>query len=371
MDDYGKYNPEIQDDVSLKDILKVVKDYFVELVKGWMFYLIIPAIFAAYFFYQAYTEPIYYPASVTFQVAQESAGGGAGGISSIIAAFGGSRKTEGNLEKILQLFSSRRIINNTLFYKTQINGKTDFLANHIVDFYGLDELIDPFRGTVGWIEQIENLESFKFKGPVDSTSTSEEFIMNYVLYSHLTGNTNLDIKAMIGSQVDEKSNIMRISMSTIHEDLTLESVKVLYNQLSSYYIDNAIEKTKKIKEIAQYKKDSISVELAIAERKLAEFEDGHRNLVWVRGELEKQKLQRKARILEVMYTEVVRQLEMSDFDMRRRTPYVSFIDMPVKPITPIVQSKSDALIKGLILGFFLTTFFLIGRKVIKDALNEE
>ena len=339
---------ELQDDISLKDILNLVKEYFVEIVKSWKLYFILPLLAAAYFFYGAYAEPIYYPASVTFQVAEESGGGGAGGLSSIIAAFGGGRKNEGNLEKILQLFSSRRIINNTLFKKTKMKGRTDYLANHIITTYGLDELIDPFRGTVGWIDQIESLDSFRFNKPVDSTSTSEEFIMNSVLYSHLTGNPNLEISPMIGSQVDEKSNIMRISMATIDEDLTLESVKVLYNQLSSYYIDNTIEKTKKIKEIAQYKRDSISTELAVAERKLAEFEDGHRNLVWVRGELEKQKLQRKARILEVMYTEVMRQLEMADFEMRRKTPYVSFIDMPVKPITPIIKSTTDAAIKGFI-----------------------
>lgn len=357
-------------EITLKDILKISQEFIREIVANWKILLVAALIPAFILGYNAYSAEVIYPASVTFMVNDEESGGGGGNLASILRTIGGgSGRNENNLEKILQLFTSRRIISNTLFTKTKINGKEDFLANHIIDVYSIEKLIDPYKGVVAWIDAISGQNDFRFMSPPDDSLNNEiEAIMATVLYDLLTGKPSLDIRPLVGSQVDEKSGIMRISVSTIDEDLTLEAVKVLFHKLSSYYIDNTVEKQKKVFEIANFKKDSIERELVIADQKLANFLDSNRKLVWVRGELEQQRLKRQARILEVMYAEVVRQLELSDFALRRRTPYVSFIDMPVKPITPIVKSKASAFLQGAVLGFLFGIFFIVGRKIIRDAL---
>jgi hypothetical protein len=162
---------------------------------------------------------------------------------------------------------------------------------------------------------------------------------------------------------------MSIYLSTVNEELTAEMLLKLYDRLSQYYIDKTVEKQKKIYDIAQFKADSIQVELSIADKALAEFEDSNRNLVWVRGELKRTKLQRKSRLLEGFYSMVVQQLEMSDFALRRKTPYVQIIDEPARPINPQGKSKSRALILGLGIGIVLSLIFIIGRKFLRDVLK--
>ena len=187
----------------------------------------------------------------------------------------------------------------------------------------------------------------------------------------MVGNMNAGIDPLIGSTVDEKSGIMSISLSTVSEELTAIMLIELYNQLSKYYVDKTIEKQLKIFEIAEFKTDSIKQELLVADRRLAEFEDANRNLVWVRGELERTKLTRKSRLLEVMYGEAIKQLELSDFALRRKTPYVEIIDKPSRPIGGVGASKIKALLIAIAGGSFLALIFIIGRKIIQDALKEE
>lgn len=365
-----------EDELTIADIIRICKYYFKEIIGHWKFIFFLGFAFAIGFFIDAYRHPISYRASVTFSV-NEDESQDVTGISGLLSAFSNRGGGERNLEKILQLFNSRRIILNALFQKGEIRGKSDYLANHIIREYGIARLIDPYesilpwKNNTPWIKHLNGFDSLFFSQKViDSTSTIEEKVMLNLLYSKMAGNASLDIKPMIGSMVDEQSGIMRISINSISEDLTIQLVNVLYENLSTYYIDNTIEKQKRVYDIAKYKADSLRTELASADRQLAEFLDGNRKLVWVRGQLEQQKLKRKANILEIMYAEVIKQLELADFSLRRKTPYVSFIDLPTKPLTPIIKPKSIAVLFGLAIGFFIGTLFVISRKFIQDELKK-
>lgn len=361
-------NQDYEDDISLKDILSIVKEYISEIISNWKWLLIIPLIPAAIMFFIAWNEKPNYVGSVIFTVNVSE--GNTGGIKGLLKSLTGGGR-DGNLEKILQLFNTRRIITKSLFDKVIVDGKEDFIANHLLRIYTYKHLAEPFNQNVSWMQSASAIDSFYFEREfVDSIATGFEKSVNKILYSHLGGNETLGIESMIQSAVDEHSGIMQISVSTISEDLTIQLSRVLYENLSEYYIENTVEKQKRFFELAKFKKDSLERELLIADRKRAEFRDKNRNLVWVTGELEMDKLRRKASILEMMYGSVVRQLEDADWALRERTPYVSFIDLPTKPLTPIITSKFFNTIIGFVLGFVLTIVFLIVRKVVRDELNK-
>ncbi|MGK0364414.1 MAG: hypothetical protein ACI85O_001471 [Saprospiraceae bacterium] len=368
-----------EDEMSLKDIILLVKDYLEEIKFHWKLIPLCILPIAGFLLFQAFTTTSVYPARITFMVTEEK-GQDLGSIGGLLGSFGlggGGDQSESSLEKVLQLFRSRRIIEETFFQKVTIEGRTDMIANFLVETYGMGELLKPYKvlgffSKKKWVDELDDLgTAFKFQGnDIEKFSTNERLMLK-VLYVLLVGDAKAGIEPMVGSTIDEKSGIMSISLSTVSDDVTYEMLLALYDQLSAYYIDKTVEKQVKIFEIAQFKTDSINIQLQLADRKLAEFEDGNRNLVWVRGELERNKLNRKMRILEILYGEAIKQLELSDFALRRKTPYVEIIDKPSLPIGSEGASKSKALLIGIVAGTFLALIFILGRKVLRDALKEE
>lgn len=367
-----------EDELSLKDIILIVKDYFNELKRYWKLIPLFIIPIAIYQLTQAYLTEVVYPARITFMVTEEK-GQDLGSIGGLLGSFGlgGADQSESSLEKVLQLFRSRRIIEETFFQEVVINGKKDMVANFLIEAYGMKDLMKPYKflgfySQKEWVDEFEQLGTiFKFRnGDIDNFSKLERLMLK-VLYAKLVGDAEAGVEPLVGSTIDEKSGIMSISLKTVNPDVTYEMLLKLYEQLSAYYIDKTIEKQQKIYEIAQFKTDSINTQLLSADRKLAEFEDSNRNMVWVKGELERTKLLRKTRILEILYGEAIKQLELSDFALRRKTPYVEIIDKPSLPIGAEGKSKSKALIISVIVGTLLGMIFIFGRKILKDALKEK
>ena len=72
-----------------------------------------------------------------------------------------------------------------------------------------------------------------------------------------------------------------------------------------------------------------------------------------------------------MYGESLKNLEIADFSLRNRTPFVQIIDEPIAPITPSVKSKLSAIFIGGILGVFLSVSYFVFWKIFRDTMNAE
>jgi len=124
------------DEISLRLLADKLRMWFHEIVRYWY----IPGLFILLGIgYQAYRYFKYIPvytATITFNV-DEDEGGGNSGLTGILGQFGlGSVKpSRYNLDKILALSKSRRVIQESLFSKVIVNGKEDYLANHLLNEY--------------------------------------------------------------------------------------------------------------------------------------------------------------------------------------------------------------------------------------------
>ncbi len=356
-------------ELSLGEIIKVIIDYFNEVRSHWyiVFLFIIPPL--AYFAYDAYSDIPKYSANSTFMLNddEDSAITGIGDLLGAVGLGGRGKKSKGSLAKVLQLFESRRIVESTLFRKTSANGKEDYFANHIIREYGFHEILEESKRGGNLTE----LDSFYFSHSKIDSFDLQEKRMVVILYNKVAGNAALGLKPMIASNMDEESGIMKISVTTYSENLTIKMLETFYEQLSKYYVDKAVEKQKKIFDILKTKRDSIEGALIFAEFQLADFEDTHRNLVTVKGELKRTRLRRQKMVLEAHYIEVIRNLEKADFALRRRTPYVQIIDPPQTPIFPGKKSLLMGIIMGIVLGAGIGVMFLILRKLVRDALQRE
>ena len=354
-------------ELSLGEILKVIIDYFNEVRNHWYIVVlfIIPPL--AYFVYDAYTDIPKYSANSTFML-NDDEDTAITGIGDLLGGLvGRGKKSKGSLSKVLQLFESRRIVESTLFKTTEIKGKEDLFANHIIRLYGFHEILEESNKGGALLK----LDSFYFShSNLDSFDLNEKRLVA-ILYKKVAGDAAAGLSPMIASNMDEESGIMKMSVTTYSEDLTINMLETFYEQLSKYYVDKAVEKQKKIFDILTAKRDSVGTSLTYAEFQLADFEDTHRNLVTVKGELKRTKLRRQKLLLEAMYIEVIRNLEKADFALRRRTPYVQIIDPPQTPIFPSKKSLFMGIIIGIVLGAGIGIMFLLIRKLIRDALQRE
>lgn len=365
---------ENQEFISLKDIFLKIGEYFHYVRSKFIWMAIFGFLIGGYMAYDNYTHPVSYSESLTFMMDESKSGDvSIPGLDALGSLFGNKTK-DNNLGKILQLFESRRIIHQTLFDTVQINGKNDVIANHYLDLYTVPYLVESYELFGGllykrqWPKRVLKDPDFRFSNSdVDNFKPLENLYLR-LIYDHINGESGLGIPQQLSSQLDEETGIMKLSMTSEHEDITFAVLNNIYSQLSDFFIQKTVEKETKTYNLMRAKRDSVFTALTSAEYSLADFKDRNRNLVTVKGYLNQIQLERKASILSSMYRTVVGQMDATEFALKNKTPLVQVIDLPRRPITPAQPSWFMGLVNGGLIGGTLVIFFFLIRKLFKDIM---
>jgi uncharacterized protein involved in exopolysaccharide biosynthesis len=312
-----------------------------------------------YMLYDAWTTPATYKAKLTFMV-NEDESNTMSGVSSILGQFGFvGRRGRFNLDKVLELSRSNRIVQEAVFGRIEMNGSEDYLSNHLIELYELDDK---------WVEKDSLLRDFRFAtDSVPAFSDTERKALKRVMRKVVGGE---DTPGLIANDYSEESTIMTLSAETENADMSIALVNGLFEALSDFYIRQSTEKEKQTIAIVQAKVDSIGGLLADKEFALASFADANRNLTFQVAELRRQRLQRDIQKLNIMHAEALKNLEIADFSLRNATPFIQVVDKPIAPLQPIVASKMKALIIGLLLALIIGALFIIGGNIREQVLQE-
>lgn len=351
-----------EDEITLKELILKIQEFGREIWNKKFLVIAISALFAGIFFIKAWVVPISFPAKVTFMVNEDEGGGSMGGMSSILGqfGFGGGGGGKYNLDKLLELSRSRKIISMVLFEKISIEGEQDYIANHIINLYGFHEK---------WANDESGLKQFYFKNSdVENFSRPENTALKPV-YTKMIGNVEFDIKGIVSSGYDEATGILNISANTVSESLSIDITKILYEKLSVFYIEKTVAKQEQTYRIFKEKLDSIQTILNNAQYSLLKFDDSHRGLMLQQYTYKKQQLQQEVQKMMLTYGEVYKNLELSDFALKNKTPFITTIDEPIAPIRGVKESLIKSLIIGGALGFFFCSLFIIGRKILKEVMD--
>ena len=347
------------DEITLKELILKVKEYWKELWKNWWLILLLVLIFAGYKFIQAYVAVPVYPAILTFMV-DEDEGNSMAGMSNILGqiGLGNLRKGKYNLDKVLEISRSRRVLQMAFFSSTEIAGKKDLLANH---------LIDELELFADWDSDSAQFQEFRFRAiPVDSFDYLSFFALK-LLYARMIGTD--DYPPIYTTSYDEDTGIMSLVVKTTDEELSLKSIAMIYDKLREYYIEKSTEKTESTYKLMQSKSDSLAQELALAESRLAEFVDRNQNIFSAReGSLRRTRLANKVGQLQTMYSEAIKNLEYADFALKSKTPFITVIDTPIPPLYAMKPSKFQALLFGSLFGGLLSVGFIVLRKIYRDSM---
>lgn len=355
-DQHTPYN----DEISLRDLLLKMSSFVHEILRQWRIPALCILMALAYQAYKYVTFVPVYPAKITFSV-DEDEGGASPGLTGILGQFGlGSvRPSRYNLDKILALSKSRRVIAQTLFAKIDIDDKNDYIANHLIRIYHLGESAE------------ENKAGFAFTHDSIQAFNRQENEMLMALYGFIIGPPDEPQKALITADYNEDTNIMSIDVSTSNETLSLALAQGMFRSLSDYYINKAIEKQLKTYTVVSAKRDSVLAVLKSTEFQLASFKDSHRGLVMRTDQLSELRLQREITALSAMYAEVLKNTEVADFSLKNKMPFIQVIDAPLSPIAPTQFSIPRKFLIAFLLGGIIGSVYVVGRRILLDIMAEK
>jgi hypothetical protein len=290
----------------------------------------------------------------------EDEGGGNSGLAGMLGQFGlsGVRPVRYNLDKILELSKSRRVVQETVFSNVTVDGNQDFLINHIIRIYDINVPEDGKAREQPYQFQHDSIEGF---------SIYENSVL-LTVYNLIIGPPQHPEDALLNADYNENTNIMSMTASTTNEELSFVLATHAFESLSNYYISKAIEKSLKTYKIVSHKRDSVLAELRSKEYSLANFRDTNRGMMMRVDNVPESRLQRDVAALSTMYAEVLKNAEVADFSLRNKTPFIQVIDQPILPIRPVTLSLWRQLAIGLIIGGLIGVLLISARKLIRDLM---
>lgn len=349
-----------EDELRLKDVLLKLKVYVDELRRSWKLLLLCTLPLTFLWGYKAWVKPVTYTANLTFMLNEDKGGGG---ISSLLGQFGGlfgsSGRNDYQLEKILEIARSRRIITEALFEKASVNGQEDYYANHIIRAQQMHKR---------W-EDDGDLQQFLFTHSDQAKFSLKENKAMLALYAEFVGGEGVD-RPLLGAGLNDDTGIMTFSLATTDEMLSIALLNTLYEKVSSFYISKSIEQESNTLAILIQKRDSIARALYKNDYSQANFEDKSYGVLLQQDKTPGKRYQRNNQVLSVVYGEAVKNVEMAEFALKSSTPFLSYLDVPVAPIKADPRGRAKALLSGFFIGLVAGMAYVLGRKVIRDALSD-
>ncbi len=353
---------QYEDEITLKELIIKIKEFFFEVVKFWKLLLLLAVLFALIMGYRAYTSEVSYSAKLTYMV-NKNEGSGLGAIGGILGQFGFNSKSGSNKEQIISLSKSRKVIEKMMFEKVTINDKKDYIANHLITH--LDS-IGKWYGNKLIKGKKHPLNGFKFKGHFSYGNDTVGMAIK-TIYSTIVGGKKT--KGCMSTGYNEDSGILHINTTLGQQELAADITNVTFDKLSDYYVKKTIEAQKSTYDIIKFKTDSIAALLKIKENSLANVVDKTHFAQTSKVRLKESRLKRDVMKLSTMYGESLKNLELADFSLKTNTPFVQVIDRPLLPLSGNKPSLIKSLIIGIFLGLFMGAFFVIARKIYREAME--
>lgn len=349
---------EQQEDLTLRDVILAFRTYRRETFQSWWLYALVFMLIGGYLVYRAWSAPVKYQAKLTFMV-NEDEGTGLGGMSSVLGQLGLGRARTGryNLDKIVELARSRRIIQEVLLTPLQDGTASSCIGNSLITEYKLD---------AQWAEADSEMEGFRFTHDSVAAFDTRERSALLALHGLLVGGEKKE--GLTSAAYDDLSGILSLTSTTTNEDLSIDIAQKHFEKLGQFYIDQAIERQQKTYDVVRAKVDSIAGELSKADINLAVYTDASNNLFSRVDQVKGQRMQRDIAKLSAMQAEAVKNMEYAEFMLKNARPVIQELDIPLSPLTPAKPSILKALLIGAAIAFVVVTLFIVLRKAMRDAL---
>jgi hypothetical protein len=344
------------DEISLKDLIGKSRSAFKYLKSKWLTILFVGILGAIIgFTYSIFKKPLY-TASSTFVLDDANKGGGLSqyaGLASIAGIDLGGGGSGGIFQgdNILELYKSRTMIEKTLLSSEIFNGKKQLLIDRYIEFNKLKE---------EWKEK-DNITNISFVGNPDSFSRTQDSIISafVILFNK---------QILTVNKPDKKTSIIKVDVVSKDELFAKNFNLKLVETVNNFYLQTKTRKSSQNINILKHQADSVRAVLNSSIYGVASAIDASPN---ANPSLQILKTTSQRKQIDVqsstaIYSEIIKNLELSKMSLRQETPLIQIIDVPVLPLLVAKTGKITASVIGLFLGAFFTALVLICKKIINN-----
>ncbi len=267
------------------------------------------------------------------------------GQSGLLMGSGGMTPNE---DKIMFLFSSRKILGEAMMQKSIAYNGEDLIANQLIEelkiksYIGGDTLMDGF----------EKIKSSRYEDLTKQENKAIDIIIDVLLKGNFIRFEALKKKSLVG----QGTGVILLQAELKDELLSKALVEQVYVALSDFYINNAIQKQQSNVDLLQHKVDSISSLLRENENALGAESDYNFSTFKASGRIKEYRLKRDIEMLSAIYGEVMKNYELAKLTLEQQKPFFKVIDSPSLPLKAIYKSK----IKYTLLAGFAAALGLLG-----------
>ena len=342
------------DEIRLKDVLLQAKRIKKELFLKKKMILISFFIFSLLGLLYSSQQDTTYIAQLNFVVEDNQNNGGINKYAGLAAQFGfdlGVSSATFSQGNIVELLESRRVVEEALLSEVIFEGDSQLLINYHID--------KNYRQD--WVEEKIEIKSIQYNQDRSLFTLKQDSLLGDIWEIIIDNNIFVDIS--------DESNIVNVRCESSDEMFSKFLAESLVKQVSEYYTHTQTAKARHTLDFIQNRADSVLLELKSAELNYARHKDSNFGVMRAEGLIEELRLQREVEILNVMYAEIIKNLEISKVTLLNQKPLVDIID---SPILPLEERKSSLFLLIFLFGFLavmLSSIYIIIRLVVSDVLN--
>ena len=348
------------DEISLKELVLKIKEWYQFLLTKWRLIILAGIIGGLIGFTYAYFQKPTYKAVLTFAMEEEkSGGGGLGGALGLASQFGIDLGSSGggafSGANLIELMKSRKLVEKTLLSPIEVDGKAQSLVEYYLAFNEIKK---------DWDEK-PLLKNVSF--PIDADRTKFTLQQDSILKNLAAG---LIKKDLVISQKDKKVSILSIEMNSTNEQFAKVFCETIAKETSEYYVEIKSKKSKMNVDILQHQADSIRAELNSAITGVAAAADNVFNLNSAMNVRRTPSARRQVDVQAntAILTQLVGNLELAKVTLRKETPLLQIIDRPSFPLEKEKVGKLKSLVLGGFLAGFLTVLYLVFSSLYKKLI---
>jgi len=344
-------------EISLKEVILKFNDWAKYLFSKWLWLLgcaFLGSIIGIT--YSIVKKPVYTAKSV-FALDDSGISGGLSdyaGVASMIGLnIGGGNNGLFSGDNILELYKSRSMLAKALMTERIFEGRKQLLVERYIDSYKL-------RKNWTYNPGLENI-SFRNFGKL---SLIQDSVLNEIV-------KEINKKILSVSKPDKSLNIIYVETKSTDQLFAQVFNDLVVGNVNDFYIQGKTKKALQNLAVLQHQTDSVRRALNSAISGVANTIEVNPNPNLSRQSLKvpTQRKQIDAEANKAILVELVKSLEMSKVALRKETPLIQVIDVPVLPLEKTRFGKWKGLLIGGFLGGFLSSMFLLFRKMFSEILK--
>lgn len=243
-------------------------------------------------------------------------------------------------DNIIEFLKSRLIVEKALLSPVSLNGKKVTLAECYINFKDLRSK---------WAAK---KEKFDVQFPISQNREDFSLIQDSVLN---VMQDDLVRHYLLVDKLDKKLSFIVVSIKTPMEVFSKGFTEALVREAIDFYTETKTMRTKTNVQRLQTQADSLKLLLNSKTYSAAAIQDFNLNPAKVVAGVNAEIGMRDKMVLQAMYLEIAKNLEISKIAMERETPVIQIVDSPILPLATEKFGK----IKGFVIGGMLIGFVTI------------